>query len=370
MSEQWPHEREQNDVIETDDGQVYYTGLWLPEERPRVMARYVDSVFPLLEWDVIKALATDPEYYAGRKRFGSDYIRNQGSRGSCNGYAGAKATQRAREIRGQERLDLSGEDAYAQINGGRDRGSSLGRGMRALWQTGVAPENMVPHQEYLEREISSQAKQARKRNRILEPLGVDTYQELCSGLVMGMIGVVAVHASNRWSRIDSNGVCGESHGVGNHSVGVDGVHYIGGQPVVDMFNSWGTRWGTDGRGYCNWDLHFSRTINNHDFYLIPTTVDDTEDEGAEPPVPDGQQDQDDVPTSDVLLEVQSSPSCSPCVRWHREEKPKAQAAGWMIQQKTPEGRVPQFTIRKGGRSFVFEPRYRTFEELKQRADQL
>jgi len=351
-----------SDFAVIDDGpNRYATGLLVPDERPRVFKRYAESAFPILEWDVIKKLATSDSRSMGRKRFGASWIRNQGSRGSCNGYAGAKCLERARVLRGLDHTPLSVEGLYAQINDGRDRGSGLQEGMEALVRNGVPPESMVPHEEYLWRRISQEAKDACSRFKAQEPLGVDTWQELCSGLALGFVGVVAVHASNRWSRLDSNGVAGESHGVGNHSVIVDDVVYIDGEPFVDDPNSWGTNWGWEGRAYLNWDLHFRKTINYHDFYLIPTTGDDPKEQNA--PLPDGQQD-DTPPESDVLIEMETSQGCGWCRKWKQDELPKARQLGWVIQEKPPTGGVPKFTIRVGGMSHVFARGYQSVQTMK------
>lgn len=340
----------------------YATGLHVPDERPRVYQRYAESAFPLLDWSVIKELATSESRRMGRKRFGPSWIGNQGNRGSCNGYAGAKCLERARVLRGLDHTPLSGEGLYAQINGGVDRGSGLQEGMEAMVRNGVPPESMVDHQEYRWGRISREAKDACSRFKAQEPLGVDTWQELCSGLAIGFVGVVAVHASNRWSQLDSNGVAGESHGVGNHSVIVDDVVWIDGEPFVDDPNSWGTRWGWEGRAYLNWDLHFRKTINYHDFYLIPTTGDDPDEDNA--PVPDGEDRQDDTPSSDVLVEMESSPSCRYCVDWKQTEMPKAKAAGWVIQEKPPTGGVPKFTLRVGGMSHEFARGFKSFATMR------
>ena len=353
------------EVIE-NGAERFFTGLRVPDERPRVFARYADSVHPVLDWSTIKELATSKTRYMGRKRW--PHTKNQGSRGSCNGYAGARATEEARDVRGAKLTLLSGEGLYAQINDGRDNGSGLQEGMEALVRTGVPPQEMVPHQEYRWSRISREAKEACSRFKIEEPLGVDTWQELCSGLAMGFVGVVAVHATNKFSQVDGNGVAGRSQGVGNHSVCVDDIVYIQGEPFVDMPNSWGQRWGRNGRAYLNWDLHLSKPNQYHDFYLIPTTTDDSEEEN--PPVPDGYVEPEPSPSSDVLVEMETSNGCGWCVKWKQTEQPKAKAAGWSVQHKTPTGPIPQFTVRVGGRSRVLPRGFKSFSDLQRVAKDL
>ena len=256
------------------DGQPVGTGLLVPDVRPRTF-----HSFPKvreLSIDEIARITTYPNRTPSRERFGRDWIYNQGNIGSCNGCAGAKALERARVMRGLERVKLSGEGLYAAINGGRDVGSMLDDGMHFMVDSGVPLESDVPAREYRKSRIKPEAYQRASRFKALEPYRVDTESQLASGLALGFVGVVAVHATQRFSQLDGDGVVASTDGPGNHAVGVDDVRVHDGELQFDMFNSWGTGYGQDGRGWLSWLRHFRTTHKYHAFYLIRSTIDDQE----------------------------------------------------------------------------------------------
>jgi hypothetical protein len=103
---------------------------------------------------------------------------------------------------------------------------------------------------------------------------METELELAVACALGFDCIIAVHASNRWSNLDSNGISGESHGVGNHAVLVDDVVLSSsGEWLFDMANSWDVSWGQQGRSYQTWRRHLSQTIKYHQFFAIRSTVD-------------------------------------------------------------------------------------------------
>lgn len=260
------------ELIQLPSGIEVGTGLLVPDARPMTFASLPEV--ELLTKAQIEKITSDPKYKMGRKRFGPEWIANQGRRGSCNGYAGAKALQRARVLRGEAMVKLSGEGLYAQINRGRDQGSMLDDGMEAMVKTGVPLEELVPHEEYRKERISQEAWDSCERFLALEPYRVDIEDQLSTGLTKGFVGVVAVHADNAFMRLDSNGIAGGGNGPGNHAVGVDGVRVRNGKYEFDFFNSWGLSYGEQGRAWLTWDRHFRETIKYHAFYLIRSTSDD------------------------------------------------------------------------------------------------
>lgn len=324
------------------------TGLIVPATRPRTFTRYAEAK-TLKSRNEILEILNDPSRKMGRDRWGTERIKNQGNRGACNGFAGATADEEARELRGLPFVALSGEGLYAQINGGRDQGSMLDDGMKALMETGVPPESMVPHEEYRWSRVSAEAKAACSRFRAFECYGVDTEDELVDGLASDFVGVVAVHASNAWSNLDSDGRCGTSNGMGNHAVAVDGLRWFDDEWNFDMPNSWDTRWGKNGRGWLTWQRHFLTSIKHHDFYLIRSTLDDPQ--GDNPPAPDGYESSPQPdPVATVLIEMGSSSSCGWCAKWKSEEWPLLDVLGWnLTEDKNASGSVPTFTITVGGR---------------------
>jgi hypothetical protein len=260
------------------DDQMHFTGLLVPEVRPLSFPAFAEAE-PILSVAEITDILSDPERTKRREMWANgQWIKNQGSRGSCNGYAAAKALERARVIRGLEHVPLSGEFVYAGINGGRDQGSQLDDGMKWITENGVAPEALVPHQEFLWNRVSAAAKAEAPRFKAFECYRVDTEIELATGLAMGWVGVVAVHAGGGYMRLDSRGVRGTANGPGNHATGVDDVKIVDGQFLFDEWGSWGLNNGQNGYAYLTWRQHLAQTIKWHSFYLLRSTTDDPKQE--------------------------------------------------------------------------------------------
>ncbi len=262
------------------DGRKVYTGLLVPPQKPMTFARLWDAMFPV-PIDDIRAILDDPGRTPARQLFPPSWIKHQGSRGSCNGYAGAKSLERARFKRGLPHVELSGEFLYAAINGGRDVGSMLDDGMQWIESQGVCEESLVQHEEYLWSRVSQEAKENASRYKAVECYRADTEQELADGLARGFVGVVAVHAGSSYMSLDANGVRGVSNtGPGNHAVGVQDCRWRGGFQF-DEFGSWGTANGQAGCAWLTWERHLKTTVNYHAFYLIRSTSDDSR--GENPP---------------------------------------------------------------------------------------
>ena len=264
------------------DNEVFLLGCVPEDKRPETFAAYADNQPMWTKEQKLEHLRNPSRMSATMWFPNSAYIKSQGGRGSCNGYAGAKALERARVKRGLRHIPLSGEGLYAQINDGRDAGSHLDRSMNALVKNGVPPESLVPHQEYLWNRISEEARQAMPRFKAIECYRVDTSDELESGLCAGFVGVVAVHVTNAFTRLDSDGSVYPTDGPGNHAVGVDDIRWNGKEFEFWMFNSWGLRYGQEGRGWLSWTRHFRNSSRYHAFYLIRSTIDDPQ--GVNPPI--------------------------------------------------------------------------------------
>lgn len=263
------------------DGQAFALGCQVPSVRPTTFPAYADSQ-PMFTRKQLEEIYGDPKRTKARVLFDAQqYIRSQGGRGSCNGYAGAKTLEKTRVKRGLKHVPLSGEGLYAQINRGQDHGSMLDDGMKALCDNGVPPEDLVPHEEYLWGRISAEAKAACVRFKAFECYRADSEDELVSGLAAGFLGVIAVHVANGFSRLDSDGRVTPTDGPGNHAVGVDDFRPFQGQWEFDMVNSWGLQYGQQGRGWVSWQRHLRTTSRYHAFYLIRSTLDDPQ--GVNPP---------------------------------------------------------------------------------------
>lgn len=256
----------------TANGTTYFTGLQLPETRATRFAPFPDHL--LLTRDQIRTIVEHPTRIPARQRFPAElWSRNQGQRGSCNGYAGAASLGRSRVRRGLERVMLSGEFLYAAINGGRDEGSGLDKGMARL-ALGVAPESMVAHEEYRWSAVSQDARDAAKRFAGHECYHVETEDQLASALAAGFDCVVAVHCGRSWGQLNDHGVQYADSGPGNHSVSIQDLRFRGNVIEFDMKNSHGQQYGTDGCAWLQWQSHFTQPVQFHYFYAIRSTGDD------------------------------------------------------------------------------------------------
>lgn len=230
-----------------------------------------ESAFPLLDDADIRKLMTDSNRPPRRAIFSAEWIQNQRSHGSCNGYAGAAALSRSRWLRGiYDNLILSGAYLYSKMNGGRDNGSMLDDGMHAVEKYGCAPELLVPWNQIYPRDQSPTADMEASKHKGLSCYAVESLQGLRSALALGFPCIVAVHAGGRFSTLNS-GVCGVDSGSGNHAVMVDDLVVRGSEFLYDMANSWGLDFGEFGRGFLT-EAHFAQTMKYHSFYAIPTTV--------------------------------------------------------------------------------------------------
>lgn len=268
-------------------GEPRKLGLLLPKEPPMVFQDIAD-VMPMLEPNEIRKLIDDPDRKMGRNRFSDDIIKDQNGRGACQGYASAGALERARVLRGLEHVALSGDFAYALVNGGRDSGSHLGNGMKAGEQTGYCTEGLILakglRHEYRLSNFPQECRTEAARFKGFEGYHARTEQALYTGIALGFVAVVAVQAGGSGG-LDQYELVQWGNGPGNHAVGADDLVYDTrlGDFKLDHFNSWGRRWGRSGRSYLNYKRHFQQSIGVHTFYLFRSTMDDPQ--GDNPPQP-------------------------------------------------------------------------------------
>ncbi len=220
----------------------------------------------------IAAAINDPQRRMGRKLFGPEWTHDQGSVGSCNGWAAAGGYARVRYLRGfADGMQFSGSWLYSLMNGGRDNGSALEDGLKVGMTEGFAELSLCgPNEIYpqLQRNRRAATESAAK-HKSFRAYAVKSKQGFRSALAMGFPVIVAVSAGPRFQQL-LNGVSGVDAGNGNHAVLVDDILIKHGQEVYDHQNSWGTRYGQQGRSYLTWQ-HFAQTFNVHTFYAIAST---------------------------------------------------------------------------------------------------
>lgn len=253
----------------------------MPTARACSMPVFEDSG-PMLTMDEVVSIAKSKPF-TGRRRFDKSYVKNQRNKGSCNGFAGARALTKARVRRHLPRVDLSGAFLYSLINDGQDQGSMLDRGMRKIQEVGVATEATVPWDKIYPSLYDKRKADAEALNyRAFECYGVGTELGLFSALALDFDCVVAVHVMQGFENLNSDGVITSGNGPGNHAVSVDGLDYINGELAADMENSWDVTYGQDGRGYLTWNRHLRSSSQYHYFYAIRSTLDGSR--ADEPPV--------------------------------------------------------------------------------------
>lgn len=238
---------------------------------------------PMWSKEQIIDTITSGDWVPAEQVYGPEWIKDQNGRGACAGYAGASAVERARHKRGLEYVELSGDGLYAAVNGGRDAGSALEANMRWMTQNGVPPASEVPRHEYRKNRIPAKAYEIGKRFKAFEPYALNSELELASALAAGFVTVVAVHAGDGGRSPD--GLIDWSNGSGNHSVVVDDIRFRSNRFEFQTANSWGRRWGADGRGWLSWAHHLSNPNRYHMFYALRSAIDDSESDN--PPIPKG-----------------------------------------------------------------------------------
>lgn len=276
----------QLDFIVGPDGEERKLGLMPDNTRiARTFANYVGN-YPVFSIQEIRDRIARREVHA-REKFGPDWIKDQDGIGACQGYASASCIERVRHEAGYDHVELSGDFAYALVNGGQDRGSALSAGLRAAEQQGYAPVDVpgMRRWEYRKARFPQAAFREAKRFRGFEGYRVNTELELASALVQNFFAVVAVHAGRGYGDLDANGISRGGNGRGNHAVCIDDVYYDTSAGVLkfDQPNSWATRWGDGGRVFLAWEKQLRVTNRYHAFYVFPSTVIDPE--GNNPPTP-------------------------------------------------------------------------------------
>ena len=259
------------DIIE-DNGLEFFTGM-LPLPTGHV------CFAPLLEDRIPELSKTEIEDIAksgsadGRNLFPRrEWVTDQKSHGSCNGFAGAGALSAARVRRGLEKVVLSGAYLYSLINRGRDQGSLLNEGMAVLQTRGCATAATVPWDDIYPRQQRPEAAKEAGRFKAFECYKVGTQIGFWSALALGFDVVVAVHAGNNFMRLGPNEVAGMDRGPGNHAVRADGIAWVG-EPAATHIGSWNVSYGKEGGSLLTWK-HFAQTFAHHDFYAVRSTTDD------------------------------------------------------------------------------------------------
>lgn len=254
------------------DGGVRRLGALAPD--PGMLAAFAAMTDAVEEYTdaEIERLLLDPNRVPSRKVFTDEWICNQLSFGSCNGWAGAEVEARGRWRRGIRDgiVQFSGSYLYSWMNGGRDQGSALSDSLKVLEERGVPPVNLCPADHIYRKQIAASVDVEAAKHRGFRLRPVKTMQGLRTALAKQWPCVVAIHAGGNFQRLNGDGVSGVDNGQGNHSVCADDLVRKGSKEYFDMPNSWGLRFGEKGRSYLT-EQHFRQTFGVHTFWALPTT---------------------------------------------------------------------------------------------------
>ena len=253
------------------EGKRFATGLWIPHEQEPCIYPLASVAMNAGIRDIkdLEAILADPNRTPAEQLFPPEqWTRSQGGVSSCAGYAAAWTLSRAIKINTGRTVYLSGESVYSQTNRGRDMGSALAANIKALVQTGAAPEGLnTPGKFYTERTLPEAAKKERHRFRAFEYHQIKTDWELACASALRFVTCVAIHVGPSWERFNGDMLVG-NRGPGNHAVLVDDVRIRNGRFEHRMGNSHGLRWGFKGTAWTTWAAHYASTVENHLFYAI------------------------------------------------------------------------------------------------------
>lgn len=255
------------------NGETHSLGLLAhPCGRQSLCALFEDHVQPCTEAELLKWAREQGGKRA--KFFDSSWVENQGSNGSCAGYAAASSLSKARVLRGMPRVDLSGAYLYSLTNGGRNAGSILSDHMEVIGKFGSCKETTVTVNQIYRSQYDTKAADAEAAKfKAWEPYAVGSRLGLFTAIAMGFPCAIAVHVGSGFDRFDANGFPGGSSGLGNHAVHADDLAVIDGKLALYGQNSWSRSWGLDGRMMLDWDRHLERPWEHHIAFAIRSTLD-------------------------------------------------------------------------------------------------
>ena len=274
-----------NEKFQLPNGQVVFTGNIKPERISTSFAAYPEA--DLLSLEQIRQVLDGPNRIPSRKLFDRSWILNQGQRSSCNAYAVAGALARVRYRMGMDSVQFGPEFLYALINNNQDRGSLLDDGMVAVSEHGICPRHMIPYESYQLNDVSIEARRVAKNYRAFECYQFPTdsvdkfWHAMVSAVCRNEVIVLALHVGQKF--LNSSSLAGVDRGPGNHAVAADDAR-IKGENLrdiqLDMFNSWGTSFGEQGRCWISIE-HVAEPMRFHAMYAIRSA---TMDQSALNPV--------------------------------------------------------------------------------------
>lgn len=340
------------EYVEGDNGK-YALGL-NPDSSP-VVARSLSAYLEIpSKAEMIKRVESS-DWSFGESHFDSSWTKDQNGWGKCASSAATYVVEKARYMRGQRRIELSDDYLYSLVNGGADRGSTLGENMRAIMQRGIATRATVGHGDIYRTKYNTQkADKEALRFRGHEAFVTPGEQEVCAALLSRIPVVIAIHVGSNWQRFDNDGVLIGDRGPGNHSEHLDDIRYNrqAGRFEFRKHSSHGTRYGDGGFCWIHYG-HLGSVHSSHTKYALPIAIDDPqgnnpfEDEWID----DGEQEED--ASEAPKLVITSNEFCSWCKKWDREDRQRVKDAGVVVVPgSVPGSGVPRYRLIVGDQELV------------------
>lgn len=224
------------------------------------------------------------EWFEASRRDVCPWIFNQASHNSCVGNGWAGALMRARALAGAKPVVLSPGWWYSLINGNRDQGAMISDGIETGMEDGTCLFETVGQDPIYQSRMPAGAKAEAKRFRIKSAYHCDSWDEVISALLQPkpFIPVYGYQVGRNFDNFDRYGVAGHDRGRGNHCNHADGVKKLpDGRWVIDDVNSWGNRFGDNGRCYLD-ENHLFGGGDEPDVCVIEAFIEDPQEPG--PPV--------------------------------------------------------------------------------------
>jgi len=241
------------------NGQKVYTGMQTPETIPLSFAQFPKPKIRSLS-DIAEIIKDSKRIPIERAFANEIEWFNQGKRSSCNAYMifWILATMMWRQTGKKNRL--SPEWVYSLINGGKDQGSMLDKGMIQTFEHGMPTFNPSFYQRYNQSQFSMEEKRwatdsaedhcfgecYKAPDETFEGMMMALYSCLADGGAVGM----AVHVGKNYMK--SGEVAGFDRGPGNHAICGADLHLKTPNPksIEDIEivspQSWGARFAKHG----------------------------------------------------------------------------------------------------------------------------
>lgn len=177
-------------------------------------------------------------------------IKDQGQSNGCNGHAAATSLEAARWIAGLPHLDLSAWYIYANLCRGWDTGSGIADALQFLQNKGVCNTSYVLYGTINPSQIKPVATTEAAKHRIEIGHTLTSFKDLCISAQLRQPFNFSISVNTGFNSLDKNGCPSNISGSHNHAVmGGLGMKKVGGQWFILWQNSWGNRWGLNGRAW-------------------------------------------------------------------------------------------------------------------------